>query len=153
MGTVSHSSQDFECIISIVNQHIPCQMSALFLLRLMVLSPSIAESNSIHLVFDTLVDKLNVGLGAFSGVPSTVMALCSLSNLIGNDKAKFFIFANSLEVRLIGSALAYIGHERTELRQISTTLVYNFSLVCTSAKNLNGWCPPGQASVLAVNGV
>ena len=151
--SVHHSPEDFHSILTIISEHLTCQMSALFLLRLMVLSPSVLGDSTRNVV-DTVVDKLSSGIDAFSGVPACVMALCTLSNLIGNEKARVLIFDLSLENKLIDSALAYMGHERAEVRQISSTLIYNFTLICTSTKPpASGWCPPGTATVVAVNGV
>ena len=65
------------------------------------------------------------------------------------------VFEQKLENRIIDSAISYLGHERTELRQISATFIYNFTLSCTNLKSHShaGWCPPGTAVVTAVDGV
>lgn len=150
---VEISKDEVDSILLVINQHLPCQMSALFLLRLAVLSSSICHS--VPSIIDMLVEKLILGVAAFSGIPACVMALCTLSNLFGNDKAKILIFEHRLENRMIDSAMSYLGHERTELRQISATFIYNFTLSCTNSKahSQAGWCPPGTATVTAVDGV
>ena len=150
---VQISDDEFNCLLTVINQHLPCQMSALFLLRLTVLSSSVCPF--VPKIIDVLVEKLHAGVAAFSGVPACVMALCTLSNLLGNEKARSLIFEHRLESRMIDSAISYLGHERTELRQISATMVYNFTLSCTNSKAPSqvGWCPPGTATVTAVNGI
>ena len=81
------------------------------------------------------------------------MAICTLSNLIGNENTKAAIFSHSLDGRLLDCAISFLAHERVELRQISATLVYNFTLVCTSSKyGIGRWCPPGTATVTAIEG-
>lgn len=150
---VDISEEEINCILSVINQYLPCQMSALFLLRLTVLSSSVCHS--VPKIIDVLVDKLSAGAAAFSGIPACVMALCTLSNLLGNDKARLLIFDGRFENKLLDSAMSYLGHERTELRQISATLIYNFTLSCTNsnAPASAGWCPPGTGVVTAVNDV
>ena len=141
LHALHHSADDFEMVVSIINEHTSCQLSALFLLRLMVLSQSTSSIETS--VINPLLAKLNSGLTAFSGVPSSVMAFCTLSNLLCNSKTREAIFTNRLDSQITDCTMSYLLHPRKELRQICATLIYNLTLICTPSKEPNGgWSPP-----------
>jgi hypothetical protein len=131
-----HAEDDVRTLLCIATQHTSCQMGTYFLLRLAVLAR--IPPNIIEEVVSTVLGRLQTGLSAFSGVPSAVMAVCTLSNIISNKFAAETLVQNALEQRIVDCILTYLNHERIELRQICATLLYNVALLYTSSTG-GGW--------------
>lgn len=131
-----HAEDDIRTLLVVATQHIPCQMGTYFLLRLAVLAripPVIIEQ-----VVSTVLERLQIGLSAFSGVPSAVMAICTLSNIISNKAAADTLVRSALDQKVVDCILTYLNNERIELRQICSTLLYNVALLHTSNAG-GGW--------------
>lgn len=87
---------------------------------------------------------------SFSSVPAYAMAICALSNLSSHPAGADYLLrgyhtlgaasitsgvAVSGSDYLIDVVLAGLAHDRAEIKQMSVTLAYNYTLVCTPAAN------------------
>jgi len=140
-----YSIEDCLTLLRIAAQHKACQMGTLFLLRLAVL-PATTSPDLIHETVKVIAEWLHSGLTAYSGVPSAVMSLCTLSNIISNKALSDMLLKNALDQHIVDCVLPYMTHERVELRQICSTLLYNLCLIYTSTTS-GEWCIPGAATM------
>lgn len=132
------TSDDFEVLLSIARDYKTCQMASFFLLRLMVLSQH-AEP-FLPQITTSITDQIYEGLSAFSGVAAFVMSICTLSNMFGTESACRTVLTSPVGGKVIDSALSHLVHERTEVRSMCATLIYNATLHCT--KGTSGWQLP-----------
>ena len=139
----SFCSEDSCRVLTKVMEKYPAaQMSSLFLMRLLVLQETIIFK-TVHMcavaMVDSVIAKLAAGQGAvngFASVPSTVMALCTLANLLSHESGEALIFDRAgvaeavLDIVLVG-----LSHSRVEVRQMSATVAFNFTLAFKEADN------------------
>ena len=143
--TSAFCSEDSCRVLTKVMENYPAaQMSSLFLMRLLVLQETIlfkgVQLYAVAMV-DSVIAKLAAGQGApngFASVPSTVMALCTIANLLSHESGEALIFDRAgvaeavLDIVLVG-----LSHSRVEVRQMSATIAYNFTLAFKEASSDN----------------
>ena len=128
----------------IIENHASAQMSCLFLMRLFVLKDSILFDTVIPSVLpaaismiDTVIQRLEIGQGSvlgFPGVPSYVMALCTVANLLSSKSGISIIMdREGVASKVVDIAVAGLSHSRVEIRQMSATVAYNFTLIFTNS--------------------
>jgi len=136
--------------------------AALFILRLMFLHDRVSDYSSIGIVKRLTSRLLSRGdLQRFSSVPSHVMALCAISNLLSHEKGLSALYMpagsessatatvdDAVINDLVDVVLTGLGHERAEVRQMSTALAYNLTLACTKDFRPSGPWSGGNADEL-----
>lgn len=116
------------------------QMSCLFLMRLLVLQESLLFStpnSSVVAMVDSLLCRLSRAQGTAEGlssVPSTVMGLCTVANLLSHPSGQSCIFDR---VEIAGSvvdvAVNALCNTRVEVRQMGATVAFNFVFAFTES--------------------
>ena len=110
----------------------------------MVLAPTSAENSNAQIALDYVLQMIGEGEIRFAGISSLVMAMCVFANLLSTQSGLLFLLTDgALRLsRLLDSSLALLSHARSEVRQISATVVYNITLSHTppSARSTGGWC-------------
>jgi len=143
----------------VIAEHPSAHMSCLFVLRLMLLHDRATEYDKLSIVKEVLRRLISHTRGdgsvaadskleGFASVPAHVLALCSISNLLSHEAgADYLVYGNKdVESRdnfahvsnLIDIALSGLSHSRAEIRQMSATLAYNYTLLCTKENKLSG---------------
>jgi hypothetical protein len=95
----------------------------------------------------------------FATIPAHVLAICAISNLLAHEQGADFLLHGPLcgpngsikeapdgseeeaavhLSNLIDIALSGLSHTRAEVRQMSATLAYNYTLLCTRENQLSG---------------
>lgn len=142
----------------VIAEHPSAHMSCLFVLRLMLLHDRATEYDKLTIVKEVLRRLLShtrsdgsavdSRIDGFASVPAHVLALCSISNLLSHEAgADYLIYGNkdaeskdnfAHVSNLIDIALSGLSHSRAEVRQMSATLAYNYTLLCTKENKLSG---------------
>lgn len=125
----------------IIADHQSAQMSCLFLTRLLILREDlIYGSSATTSLVDMIMTRLAIPLGssgAFSSVPSVVMALCTMANLISHSKGQSLILDRpNVAGSLVDIAVNSFSHPRVEIRQMSATVAFNFAMTFTKSTEL-----------------
>ena len=120
-----------ELLSKIIANHPTAQMSCLFLARLLLLRDDIMyNGNATTSLVDNIITRLSHPIGtsdAFSSVPSVVMALCTIANLLSHSKGQSLIFERpNIAGILVDVVLGAFCHSRVEVRQMSATVGFNF---------------------------
>jgi hypothetical protein len=146
----------------VLAEHPAAHMSCLFILRLMLLHDRANEFDKLNIVEEILRRLLTHarsegGLSdcastadGFSTVPAHVLAICAISNLLSHDAGADYLLHGGAKAgdspsdndvhlsNLIDIALSGLSHARPEVRQMSATLAYNYTLLCTRENRLSG---------------
>jgi hypothetical protein len=142
----------------VIATHPSAHMSCLFILRLMLLHDKASEYDKLSIIKEVLRRLLShtrsdgsavdSKLDGFASVPAHVLALCSISNLLSHEAgADYLVYGNKDAQNpdnfahvssLIDIALSGLAHSRSEIRQMSATLAYNYTLLCTKENQLSG---------------
>lgn len=136
------SEESCKILSEVMQKHPPAQMSSLFLMRLLVLEESLVFNPvrpcAVAMV-DSMITRLVAGQGSangFASVPSTVMALCTLANILSHKSGIALIFDRDRVAGLVVDiALVGLAHARVEVRQMSATVAYNFTLAFEDASS------------------
>ena len=118
-------------LLKIIANYPTAQMSCLFLARLLLLRDDIMfNSSATTSLVDNIITRLAQPIGncdAFSSVPSVVMALCTIANLLSHTKGQSLIFDRpNIAGSLVDIVLSAFCHTRVEVRQMSATVGFNF---------------------------
>lgn len=143
-STNTHFASDlgaFALLARIIEHQPACQMAALFLLRLMVLHRELPQGHETFIY--ALVERINTRSESFSGLPASVMAVCTLANWLSQDRNEVLGAAQwdaiiDLSMRLMTS------HDKSEVRQMSVALAYNVTLSCTKENVVSGYWSSGS---------
>ena len=142
----------------VLAEHPAAHMSCLFVLRLMLLHDKATEFDKLSIVKEVLRRLLShtrsdgtavdSKIEGFASVPAHVLALCSISNLLSHEAgADYLLYGDKSQPNsdnfahvsnLIDIALSGLSHSRAEIRQMSATLAYNYTLFCTKENKLSG---------------
>lgn len=148
----------------VLAQHPAAHMACLFVVRLMLLHDRANEFDKLSIVKEILrrlmTHAQNEGginsTDGFASIPAHVLAICAISNLLSHESGADFLLhgrtgsdkenANGTEneeaavhlSHLIDIALSGLSHARAEVRQMSATLAYNYTLLCTRENQLSG---------------
>ncbi len=142
----------------VLAEHPSAHMSCLFVLRLMLLHDKATEFDKLSIVKEVLrrllshtrSDGTSVDskIDGFASVPAHVLALCAISNLLSHEAgADYLLYGDKSQPNsdnfahvsnLIDIALSGLSHSRAEIRQMSATLAYNYTLLCTKENKLSG---------------
>ena len=134
----------------------PTHMSCCFLLRLLVLQPALpshAASAFMERLVTLLANKAQMAQMNLSS-PALVMSLCTLANWLGavrtsgqpfDDFALTSFSADSTH-QLVDVMMAHLYHERSEVRQISATLISNFCMLNIRDYNPSFWWSSSSSS-------
>lgn len=138
---------------SVISDYPQLQMSSLFLMRLLILQEKLlfSEPNSaVATMIDSLLSRLSAAQGTtegFSSVPSTVMGLCTVANLLSHPSGQIFVFDRAeIAGSVVDVAVSALSNTRVEVRQMGATVAYNFTFA------FNEVPLPGCASRLILSG-
>eukprot|EP01038_Epipyxis_sp_PR26KG_P004309 gene4309-6106_t len=129
------------------------RLSCLFLLRIMLLrNNDISNSevnNSISQIVSDLIMILSQGNDAIGSVASYVMSLCCIANLLSHSNGFNILFPTNtntdMGTQVIDIVMNGMSHPRSEIKQMSSTIIYNLVLYFTNGEgNLlsNQWAIP-----------
>ncbi len=161
-GPVSFPSVAYGLIERVLDAHSSCHMSALFLLRLMLLQHTaidLAPDSAEWRLLSNLLRRLETYSSeapTLSSVPAYAMGVCALSNLLSHSNgAQYLLFGTHLSSAgsstnngeaVVDIILSGLAHSRAEIRQMSVTLAYNFTLANTIGGTLSGlWAANGNS--------
>ena len=142
-NNIFQNIQLYEIFYQLMIEYSSLHMIILFVMRLLVLIETI-PLNSIQII-DYIINTLaNTNESEnFSSIPAITMAICVLSNLLANNNGIIYIINENSKERLnklIDISVNYLNHKRIEIRQISSVLGYNFTLINTKQNKLtNIW--------------
>ena len=136
---VDQAKEVYSLLHRLISNFKASQLSCLFLLRLLALVDLQPCKEAVEL-YNTVIKK--VSANEISSIAAQVMAFCVFVNLLSHTSGIAFVFNDSgsngepsaqspLLGQLVDLAVSGMSHERQEVRQISTTLAYNFVLACT----------------------
>lgn len=160
-ATANFPVEGYALLERILAEHPAAHMSCLFILRLMLLHDRANEFDKLNIIREILrrlltharaQGSLSDGISpadGFATVPAHVLALCAISNLLSHESGADFLLhgdrnGSSNEEKdahlsnLIDIALSGLSHKRPEVRQMSATLAYNYTLLCTRENQLSG---------------
>lgn len=132
-----------ELLEKILRSYPSLQLSCLFLLRLIFLSPQLTDAA--YPLIETVITKLHQQ--TYVSAPSLIMAYCTVANVLSHRVGCNIVFAaecceNNLN-RLIDAAVAGLSHERSDVRQAASALAYNIALFATQWEiDVLKWSPP-----------
>ena len=151
----------------IIAEYPQAHMSCLFIVRLMLLHDRANEYDKLTIIKEILRRLLththNTGglqdtallPDGFSSIPAHVLAICAISNLLSHEAGADYLLHNNNNTttssnddlntdtnqhlnNLIDIAMNGLTHTRIEIRQMSATLAYNYTLLCTRENTLSG---------------
>ena len=135
-GASGNSFTEDACntLSSVISDYPQLQMSSLFLMRLLVLKEKLLFSGSnsaVATMIESLLSRLSAAQGTtegFSSVPSTVMGLCTVANILSHPSGQIFVF-DSAEIAgsVVDIAVSALSNTRVEVRQMGATVAYNFT--------------------------
>jgi PUL domain len=141
---------------SVISEYPQLQMSSLFLMRLLILQEKLLFSgpnSAVATMIDSLLNRLSAAQGTtdgFSSVPSTVMGLCTVANLLSHPSGQIFIFDRpEIAGAVVDIAVSALSNTRVEVRQMGATVAYNFTFSFNDAMHVH---PIGGASRLILSG-
>lgn len=141
---------------SVISDYPQLQMSSLFLMRLLILQEKLlfSEPNSaVATMIDSLLSRLSVAQGTtegFSSVPSIVMGLCTVANLLSHPSGQVFVFDRAeIAGSVVDIAVSALSNTRVEVRQMGATVAFNFTFAFTELTQVP---LPGCASRLILSG-
>ena len=122
----------------VMEGHPTTHMSCLFLMRLLILEEALmfrSGNASVFAMIDCVIARLASaqGPGGFTSVPATVMALCTLANLLSHESGKALVLDRATVAgTVVDIAVAGLSHARVEVRQMSAIVAYNFTMAFTT---------------------
>jgi PUL domain len=141
---------------SVISEYPQLQMSSLFLMRLLILQEKLLFSgpnSNVATMIDSLLNRLSATQGTaegFSSVPSTVMGLCTVANLLSHPSGQIFVFDRAeIAGSVVDIAVSALSNTRIEVRQMGATVAYNFSFSFNDSMPVH---PIGGASRLILSG-
>jgi hypothetical protein len=161
--------EDYLLLEKLIVEHPKAQAACLFILRLMFAHDKTSNYSELsivkelirrltaHITADTsssVESSSSVVLTGFASVPSHVMALCAISNLISHDQGIQALYQPTSENQdqvqpmnvqesnflneLIDAVLHGLNNDRAEVRQMSAALAYNLTLASTKDYHPSG---------------
>jgi PUL domain len=142
---------------SVIFEYPQLQMSSLFLMRLLILQEKLLFSgpnnSAVATMIESLLNRLSAAQGTtegFSSVPSTVMGLCTVANLLSHPSGQIFIFDRAeIAGSVVDIAVSALSNTRVEVRQMGATVAYNFTFSFNDSMHVH---PIGGASRLILSG-
>lgn len=150
------SIEVYSLLERVLAEHPAAHMSCLFILRLMLLHDRASEFDKLNIVREILRRLMTHAQSGgtattegFASIPAHVLAICSISNLLSHDLGAEYLLHGSKDGKetntsavhvsdLIDIVLSGLSHSRAEVRQMSATLAYNYTLLCTKDSQLSG---------------
>jgi len=146
-ATNTHFASDpktFTLLARVIEQQPSCQMAALFLLRLMVLHRELPQGHEATIL--ALVERMNShGTASFSGLPASVMAVCTIANWMSHDRQEILGPAHR-DVIIDVAMRLMTTHDKNEIKQMSAALAYNVTLSCTQGNVITGYWSNGDGN-------
>jgi len=156
--------EEYLLLEKLLAEQVKAHSAALFILRLMFLHDRVSDYSALGIVKRLTARLLSRGdMQAFSSVPSHVMALCAISNLLsheqglsalyttsstGSETAPEAVVDDAVINDLVDVVLSGLTHDRAEVRQMSTALAFNLTLACTKNFRPSGPWANGSADEL-----
>lgn len=155
------SVEAYALLEHLLANHPAAHMSCLFVLRLMLLHDRASEFDKLSIIREILRRLLSHAqqssngndVQGFASVPAHVLAICAISNLLSHDLGAEYLLHGGKDGKLANTSaehvsdlidivLSGLSHSRAEVRQMSATLAYNYTLLCTKDSQLSGlWMP------------
>lgn len=161
--------EEYLLLEKLLADQVKAHSAALFILRLMFLHDRVSDYSALGIVKRLTARLLSRDdAQAFASVPSHVMALCAISNLLSHEQGLSALYTTGSAAAKVAAAeavsaaivddvvvndlidvvLTGLTHDRAEVRQMSTALAFNLTLACTKGFRPSG---PWAGSVDELN--
>ena len=162
-GVRKFSIEAYALMERILAEHTAAHMACLFTLRLMLLHDRASDLDKLGIIRE-IIRRLTLSAGgggvangaakgkisAFASIPAHVLALCAISNLLSHETGANASAPHAGEI--VDAALSGLSHSRAEIRQMSATLAYNYTLLHTKDSKLTGaWSNTDQTEAVEIN--
>lgn len=150
----------YDLLQRLLGEYPQAQLPCLFLGRLLLLQDTRTDLRRVGFV-QSLLQRLTAAAKddtQFATPSAHVMAVCAISNLLGNQHATNSVLVGgggsehsmSISDDVVNISLHGLGHSKTDMRLISATLAYNYVLLHTKDSQLSHlWSPsPGTEAEL-----
>lgn len=165
-SSINFPVESYALLEKVMAEHPNAHMSCLFIVRLMLLHDRANEYDKLNIVREILrrlltharsdggIADASTSSDGFASVPAHVLAICAISNLLSHDAGADYLLhggkgssngedgspsqVDAHLSNLIDIALSGLAHQRAEVRQMSATLAYNYTLLCTRENKLSG---------------
>lgn len=148
----------YELLQRLLGEYPQAQLPCLFLGRLLLLHDTRTDPRRVGFV-QSLLQRLAAAATdstQFASPSAHVMAVCAISNLLGNQHATNSMLIGgdepSISDDVVNISLYGLGHSKTDMRLISATLAYNYVLLHTKDSRLSHlWSPSPGGSEAELN--